>query len=234
MKAIRYIIFIPIIYLIIFLVYSLIPISLFGLISLSKFWIIILLIFFGGMAVGLFHFLPGGITWLSAKISPSKNFAFYSILTISVLLGISKIIYYWTITYAYEDDFGVFFAILLTCLTIGFAVSLSVGAGIEMFEEKEENLSLLMTIGSIVFYLGIFLTFCLLANKIAYINPEKTYSWYSGIWHGIFVIPNWVVSWFVDDIYCKAPNSTTAYSIWWWISFIFMGLGMLGGGNSRR
>ena len=234
MKAIRYIIFIPIIYLIIFLVYSLIPISLFGLMSLSKFWIIILLIFFGGLAVGLFQLLPGGITWLSAKISPSKNFAFYSILTISVLLCISKIIYYWTMTDAYEDNFGVFFAILLTCLTIGFAVSLSVGAGIEMFEEKEENLSLLMTIGSIVFYIGIFLTFCLLSTKISYINPEKTYSWYSGIWHGIFVIPNWVVSWFADDVYCKAPSSTTAYSIWWWISFIFMGLGMLGGGNSRR
>lgn len=234
MKAIRYIIFIPIIYLIIFLVYSLIPISLFGLMSLSKFWIIILLIFFGGLAVGLFQLLPGGITWLSAKISPSKNFAFYSILTISVLLCISKIIYYWTMTDAYEDNFGIFFAILLTCLTIGFAVSLSIGAGIEMFEEKEENLSLLMTIGSIVFYIGIFLTFCLLSTKIAYINPEKTYSWYSGIWHGIFVIPNWVVSWFADDVYCKAPNSTTAYSIWWWISFIFMGLGIFGGGNSRR
>ncbi|SIS73663.1 hypothetical protein SAMN05421766_103712 [Zobellia uliginosa] len=234
MKAIRYIIFIPIIYLIIFLVYSLIPISLFGLMSLSKFWIIILLIFFGGMTVGLFQLLPGGITWLSAKISPSRNFAFYSILTISVLLGISKILYYWTLTDAYEDNFGVLFAILLTCLTIGFAASLSVGAGIEMFEEKEENLSLLMTIGSIVFYLGIFLTFCLLATKICNIDPEKTYSWYSGIWHGIFVIPNWVVSWFADDVYCKAPNSTTAYSIWWWISFIFIGFGILGGGNSRR
>ena len=139
MKAIRYIIFIPIIYLIIFLVYSLIPISLFGLMSLSKFWIIILLIFFGGLVVGLFQLLPGGITWLSAKISPSKNFAFYSILTISVLLGISKIIYYWTMTDAYEDNFGVFFAILLTCLTIGFAVSLSVGAGIEMLKLAAQN-----------------------------------------------------------------------------------------------
>lgn len=234
MKAIRYIIFIPIIYLIIFLVYSLIPISLFGLMSLSKFWIIILLIFFGGLAVGLFQLLPGGITWLSAKISPSKNFAFYSILTISVLLCISKIIYYWTMTDAYEDNFGIFFAILLTCLTIGFAVSLSIGAGIEMFEEKEASLGIILSLGTIIFYIGIFLAFCLLSTKICYINPDKTYTWYSGIWHGIFVIPHWVVSWFSDDIYCKAPNSTTAYSIWWWISFIFIGLGMLGGGNRRR
>lgn len=91
------------------------------------------------LAVVLFQLLPGGITWLSAKISPSKNFAYYSILTISVLLGISKIINYRTMTGVYEDNFRVFFAILLTCLTIGFDVSLSVGAGIEMFEEKEEN-----------------------------------------------------------------------------------------------
>lgn len=130
---------------------------------------------------------------------------------------------------------------MLTSLTIGFASSLSVGAGIEMSEEKEASLGIIeasfeniMTIGTIIFYIGIFLTICLLSTKICYINPDKTYTWYSGIWHGIFVIPHWVVSWFSDDIYCKAPNSTTAYSIWWWISFIFNGLGMLVGRKRRR
>ena len=54
------------------------------------------------------------------------------------------------------------------------------------------------------------------------------------IWHGMFAIPNWVVSWFTDDVYCKAPNSTTAYSVWWWISFVLAGLGIIGGGNNRR
>jgi hypothetical protein len=233
MKAIRYIIFIPIIYLIISIVYYLLPISLLGLMSLSKSSLIILLIFFGGIAIAIFQFIPGGIAWLSAKISPSKNFAFYSILTISVLLGIGQILQYWTIPNLYESGMDVFLVTILTCLTIGLAISFSIGAGIEISEEKVENLSVLLSIGTIVFYLGIFLTFCLLTTRIAYINPEKTYNWYSGIWHGIFVIPHWIVSWFSDEIYCKAPNSTIAYSICWWITFIFTGLTFLGGGNRR-
>lgn len=234
MKAIRYIIFIPIIYLIIDLVYSLLPLSLIALMALSNFWVIILLIFFGGLAVGIFQFLPGCITWLSAKISPSKNFAFYSVLTISVLVGIKKIIDYWTLSSESENGLAVFFTIICTCLTIGITTSLSVGAGIEIFEEKKANLITLLSIGAIIFNIGIFLVFCLLSTKICYITADKTYTWYSGIWHGIFVIPNWIVSWFSDDIYCKAPNTTTAYPFWWWISFIFIGLSILGGSGSRR
>ena len=114
MKAIRYIIFIPIIFVIIALVYTLLPFSLFGLMNLSKFWLIVLLIFFGGLTVSLFAFLPGGITWLSAKISPNKEFAFYSILTISVLLGILQIYSYWTNPDLTQNGFGTFLGIMLT------------------------------------------------------------------------------------------------------------------------
>jgi hypothetical protein len=224
MKAIRYIIFIPIIFVIVGLVYTLLPLSLFGLMALSQFWIIILLIVFGGLTVAIFGFLPGGITWLSAKISPNKNFAFYSILTISVLLGVSQIYGYWTNPDLTENGIGRLLGILLTCLTIGFATSLSVGAGIEMFEEEQATLDTILSIGSIIFFIGIFLAFSLLSIKICYINPDKTYTWGSGIWHGLFVIPHWIVSWFSDDMYCKAPTTTIAYSIWWWLGFIFGGL----------
>jgi len=234
MKALRYIIFIPIIILVIGAVYTLLPISLFYLMSLSKFWLIILLVFFGGLAVGIFQLLPGGITWLSAKISPSKNFAFYSVMIISILLAIIQIYGYWTTPNIYETGFDKFLGIMLSCLTTGFASSCSVGAGIEMFEEKSASLGIILSTGGKIFYIGIFLAFCLLSTKISYISPDKTYSWYSGVWHGIFVLPHWVVSWFSEDIYCKAPNSTTAYSIWWWISFIFIGLGILGGSNRRE
>lgn len=234
MKAIRYIIFIPIIYLIIDIVYSILPLSLFALMALSKFWVIILLLFFGGFCIGLFQFLPGGITWLSAKISPSKNFAFYSILTISILLAVRKIIDIWTMSNEDDNSLSIFFSIIFTCLTIGIATSLSVGAGIAIFKEKEDNLNLLLSIGAIIFNIGILLIFCLLTIKICHISLDKTYTWYSGIWHGIFVIPHWIVSWFSDDIYCKAPNSTTTYTVWWWISFIFVGLLVLGGSGSGR
>ncbi len=234
MKALRYIIFIPIIFIIIATVYFLIPLSLLGLFNLNKIQLIIFLIFFGGITVGIFQFLPGAITWLSAKISPSKTFAFYTILIISVLLAIDRIYVWWTTPGIFEYGLDIFTGIIFTCITIGFATSFSVGAGIKMLEEKSTGLNSFLLIGAAIFYLGIFLVFCLLSTKICDINPDKTYKWYSGILHGIFVIPNWVVSLFSNDIYCKAPNSTTAYSIWWWISFIFIGLGMLSGGNRRR
>jgi hypothetical protein len=234
MKAIRYIIFIPIIFFIIGIVYTLLPLTLFGLVSLSKFWLIVFLIFFGGLTAVIFQLLPGGLAWLSSKISPSKNFAFYTILTISVLLAIVVIYGYWLSPAINGTGFGIFLGIMLTCLTIGFATSFSVGAGIEIFVKKEIRHGIILLIGTIIFYIGIFLAFCLLSTKLSYINPDKTYYWYSGIWHGIFVIPHWVLSWFLDDIYCKAPNSSTAYSIWWWFSFIFFGLGVLGGSSRQK
>ena len=234
MKLIRYIIFIPIIYVIIALIYTSLPLSFFGLMSLSKGWITVLLIFFGGLAVSFFTFMPGVISWLSSKVAPNKEFAFYSTLTISVILGIMQIFTFWTNPNLTASPLGLFFGITLSCLTIGFASSLSIGAGVEMFDEKHEYLEIFALIGTIIFYIGIFLTFCVLSNIICHIKPTKTYNWYSGIWHGMFAIPNWVVSWFTDDVYCKASNSTTAYSVWWWISFIFTGLGIIGGGNNRR
>ena len=236
MKAFRFLIFIPIIYLVVWLVNWLLQLSLLGIMSLSKFWLIILLLFFGGIIVTAFHLLPGGIAWLSSKISPSPKFAFYTILIISFWFCVSSVIYYWSATDNYANvsgNLGIFLAILLTCLTIGINSSLSVGAGVEMFEEKGAFLGLLSIIGTVIFYLGIFLVFCLLTLRISYINPDTTYSWFSGIWHGLFVIPKWIVSWFSDDIYCKAPNSTMAYSVWWWITFIFSTLSILGIGGSE-
>lgn len=220
----------PVIFLIVALVYAIIPLGLFGLMNLGKLWLIIFLIFFGGLAILVFSLLPGGIAWLSAKISPSKNFAFYYISIISGLLGILQIYSYCTSSDLTNSGYGILLLITLSCLTIGFATSLSVGAGLEMFK-GESSFSILLSIGTIVFYAGIFLVFCLLSTKISFINPDKIYYWYSGIWHGIFVVPHWIVSWFSDDIYCKAPNSTTAYSIWWWIVSIFTVLATIGGGR---
>ena len=226
MKAIRYIIFIPIIYLIIELVFTLLSQSFFGLMSLSKSSIITFLLLFGGAAVVIFYFLPGVIIWISSKISPSKKFAFYSILTISAFSAIIRIYRYWTVVPDINEvGIPLILLVMLTCLTIGFAISFSIGGGIsiEVFEEESNStfiLSTVMLIGTIIFYVGIFLAFCILSIKICYINPEKTYSWYSGIWHGIFIIPHWVVSWFTDDIYCKAPKASIAYIIWWWILLV--------------
>jgi hypothetical protein len=57
--------------------------------------------------------------------------------------------------------------------------------------------------------------------KSELISPIEQYEWLSGLWHGVFVVPRWIVSLFNEKIYCKAPKSTTGYSVCWWISFVF-------------
>ena len=58
---------------------------------------------------------------------------------------------------------------------------------------------------------------CLLASWICNIDPNETYSWYSGLWHGIFFIPNLIRSWFGDTLY-KAELYTSAYNVFWWLT----------------
>jgi hypothetical protein len=232
MKTIRYILYIPIIYIIIGLIYTLLPFTLMALFDLSKFWLIFLVIFFGGFLLALFAFLPGAIGWLSAKISPNKEFAFYTTLLISIILGSYQIFSIWTNSDLKDIELSLLIRIILTSLTVGIGISLSIGSGVDLTETENGIVPVLLFMGSLVFYLGIFLLFCLLSTEICIINPTKNYTWYSGIWHGIFAIPNWIISWFSSDIYCKAPLSTFAYSVFWWLSLIFIGLSIFGG--SRR
>jgi hypothetical protein len=119
---------------------------------------------------------------------------------------------------------------MLSFITIGITTSLSVGSSIFINIENTEKIIpqlKIMVIGNVIFYLGVFLMFCLFSTKICYINPNETYSWYSGIWHGLFVIPNWIFSFFSDQTYCKAQKYTFAYIVFWWLSFILVCLSIL-------
>ncbi len=58
------------------------------------------------------------------------------------------------------------------------------------------------------------------------IDPNTTYTWYSGIWHGLFFVPNLIRSWLGNALF-KAESYTTAYNIWWWIVVIWQGLTIL-------
>lgn len=60
---------------------------------------------------------------------------------------------------------------------------------------------------------------CLLCAWLCDIDPNKTYTWYSGIWHGSCFPINLVRSWFSDAIY-KAEDYTTAYNVFYWICSI--------------
>lgn len=232
MKILRHIIFIPIMFLVISTIYLLLPVCMFSLLNLSKYWLFMLLIFFGGLIIGLFAFIPGIISWLFAKISPNKIFAFKTTVIISVLLAVLQVFNIWTNQDLSENGLVVLVNIILTLLIFGFAASISVGAGNDALYEHDELMSRLLRVGAFTFNAGIFLSLSLIALKLSHISLTKTYPWFMGIWHGIFAIPNWILSWFVDDVFCKAPKSTFAYSVWWWISLVFTISSALG--SSRR
>ncbi|MBD5320424.1 MAG: hypothetical protein HDS07_05980 [Bacteroides sp.] len=64
------------------------------------------------------------------------------------------------------------------------------------------------------------------------IDSAKEYTWYSGIWHGMFFIPNLIRSWFGDAIY-KAETYTTGYNVFFWIFSILSVIYFLFGGNGK-
>lgn len=72
------------------------------------------------------------------------------------------------------------------------------------------------------------LIYCFLGWLLCDINPNESYTWYSGIWHGMFFIPNLLRSIFTDAIF-KANSYTAAYNVWWWIFTILSCLGAVFG-----
>lgn len=72
-----------------------------------------------------------------------------------------------------------------------------------------------------------------IARWLCTIDAEEYYVWYQGLWHGLFIIPNWIMSWFNDDVLCKAENYSTGYNVCWWIVLIWQILSLIGGGSQR-
>lgn len=76
------------------------------------------------------------------------------------------------------------------------------------------------SVGNIIgFVVGIGLAF--VVAYIFSIEPSKEYGWFAGIWHGIWFIPNYIISLFSDNYYFKAPMHTTAYNVFWYINAIW-------------
>lgn len=96
-------------------------------------------------------------------------------------------------------------------------------------------LGYLISLGFVAIYVVVGLGIsCVLAIWLCDIEPYKTYTWYSGIWQGLFCIPNWIRSLFYDDVLCKANTYTAGYNIWWWIVFIWTLLAVVIGGKKAR
>lgn len=63
------------------------------------------------------------------------------------------------------------------------------------------------------------------------IDVDKEYTWYSGIWHGIFFVPNFI-RYLVWDAPYKAELYTIGYNIWYWIFSIVTTISYIFGGGS--
>lgn len=62
------------------------------------------------------------------------------------------------------------------------------------------------------------------------IDVEKEYTWYSGIWHGLFFVTNFI-RYLVWDTPYKAELYTSAYNVFYWIFSILSTIGLLFGGR---
>lgn len=230
MKAIRYISFILAITITIIIINTIIPLLFFSMLNFERGWLILLLVIFSIISAA-YHALPQITSYYVSKISPSKYFAAYATTIIGTIISSEQIYSYWNDPSINKDGIGILIGIILTCILLGITSALSLGAG---YESNEENLiiTLAYSFGTIIFYLGIGLLFCLISAKVCEIEQTKSYNWYSGIWHGIFTAPKWVISWFID-VQFKAQNSTVMYSIYWWISCVIINLGLFGIGLEK-
>jgi hypothetical protein len=194
-------------------------------------WLLIIFLLTFSFIGGAYNMLPQITSYYVSKISPSKYFAAYATTIISAIISIEQIYSYWSDPSINKDGIGILIGIILTCMLIGITSALSLGAGNESIEENL-IMALAYSLGSIIFYLGIGLLFCLISAKVCVIEQTNSYNWYSGIWHGIFTAPKWVTSWFID-IQFKAQKSTAMYSICWWISCAIINLGIVGLGLEK-
>ena len=94
------------------------------------------------------------------------------------------------------------------------------------------SIAITVIIFIILFLLGIrpitALILCFLVFLLCDIDITKEYYWYSGIWHGIFFVPNYIRHIFSDSPF-KAEIYTTAYNIFYWIFSILSVLSFFGG-----
>lgn len=127
MKFLRYLIFIPICLFILGIIFLLFGFLLPWLITLSTFWLIVILLTLGGAIWMLFKLLSSILMSFITKISPSSQFAFWTVSTICVINGIWSIVYAWSmdINYSGKVIFGV---IVFTILTIELTFALIAGA----------------------------------------------------------------------------------------------------------
>jgi len=137
MKYLRYLLFVPVTFIIISLIYLLFSFLLYWFIGLSKFWLIVILVFFGGTIWQIFKILSALIMNFTSKISPSFEFAFWTIIVLSILNGILAIVNAWSMDISYSSKV-VFGAIIYSVLVFELTLALIIGSTIIGSTTSEE------------------------------------------------------------------------------------------------
>lgn len=118
-----------------------------------------------------------------------------------------------------DDDFG--YGSPFSGAWVSFTINEKGRAVIKEIDGFMGYKKILRILGSLLGYalgLGIF---CVIAYFIASISEYKEYSWYMGIWHALFVVPNFLLHCFYDsNILYYAKEHTTAYGIFFWLVFV--------------
>ena len=67
------------------------------------------------------------------------------------------------------------------------------------------------------------LVYCFFGWLLCDIDPGKEYTWYSGIWHGLFFVVNLIRSWFTDALYkAEYTQQLTMYSTGFLASYQYL------------
>jgi len=128
MKFLRYLLFIPVSLIVISLIYLLFGLLLYWFIGLSTFWLMVILIFFGSIIWGIFKMLSALIMGLTSKLSPSFEFAIWTILVLSIINGIWAIVNAWSMDINYSGKV-IFGAIVYSILVVELTYALIIGSG---------------------------------------------------------------------------------------------------------
>ena len=132
MKFLRYLIFIPICLVALGFSYWIFGLLLSWFIGLSTFWLIAILVLFGSTIWGVFKGFSAILVGLTSKLSPNFEFAFWTILVLSIINGIWSIINAWSMNINYNGKV-ILGAIVFTILIIELTIALILGAA--AFEE---------------------------------------------------------------------------------------------------
>lgn len=127
MNLIRYILFIPICFLVLGIVYWGFGHLLMWFIDLSTFWLIVILLFFGSTIWGIFKGLAAMLVSFASMLVPNKMFSFWTVLLLSIINGIWFIYDSWTMEINYTGKV-IFATIVFSILVLELTLALIYGS----------------------------------------------------------------------------------------------------------